>query len=128
MSMTNEQAAEPVAWLVYIPSEHRQEIYDSQDDPGYVDDLTNHFDAEVTPLFAAPQPDRVVELEAEVERLRKALEKFTAVMRTAQHNIASWRPSGSSDPESDAYDHDAFMWDFYQSAIDAAIAAKGAGS
>lgn len=47
--------AEPVAWIVYIPSEANQRIYDSQDDAGYIDDLTNHEDAEVTPLFAAPQ-------------------------------------------------------------------------
>ena len=48
-------AGEPVAWMVYLPSAHEQYIYDDQDDVGYVDDLTNNPDAEVTPLYAAPQ-------------------------------------------------------------------------
>lgn len=48
--------AEPVAWLVYLPSEQAQHVYDSQADSGYIEDLTNNPDAEVTPLYAAPQP------------------------------------------------------------------------
>lgn len=43
--------AQPVAWMVYLPSIDTQNVYDSQDDPGYVDDVTNHADAEVTPLY-----------------------------------------------------------------------------
>lgn len=39
-------------------------------------------------------------------------------LEAAQGNIAAHRPVGSSDPGSDRYDHDAFMWDFYQKAID----------
>ena len=46
-------AAQPVAWLVYLPSEDAQRIYDSQDDIGYVDDLTNNADAKVIPLYTA---------------------------------------------------------------------------
>ncbi len=51
--------AQPVAWLVYLPSIDTQNVYDSQDDPGYVDDVTNHADAEVTPLYemAAPKAE-----------------------------------------------------------------------
>ena len=45
--------AQPVAWLVYLPSEDAQRIYDSQDDIGYVDDLTNNADAKVIPLYTA---------------------------------------------------------------------------
>lgn len=39
-------------------------------------------------------------------------------LRAAQNNIAACRPLGSSDPQSPSYDHDAFMWDYYQRAID----------
>jgi len=39
-------------------------------------------------------------------------------LKSAQSNIAAYRPPGSSDPESSQYDHDAFMWDYYQRAID----------
>lgn len=51
--------AQPVAWLVYLPSIDTQNVYDSQDDPGHVDDVTNHADAEVTPLYemAAPKAE-----------------------------------------------------------------------
>ena len=48
--------AQPVAWLVYLPSIDTQHVYDSQDDIGYVDDLTNHADAEVTPLYPGTAP------------------------------------------------------------------------
>lgn len=41
-----------LAWLIYLPREQAQRVYDSQEDPGYVDDLTNNPDAQVTPLFA----------------------------------------------------------------------------
>ena len=53
------EPAQPVAWLVYLPSIDTQNVYDSQDDPGYVDDVTNHADAEVTPLYemAAPKAE-----------------------------------------------------------------------
>ena len=53
--------AQPVAWMVYLPSIDTQNVYDSQDDPGYVDDVTNHADAEVTPLYemAAPKAEVV---------------------------------------------------------------------
>ena len=47
------EPAQPVAWLVYLPSEDAQRIYDSQDDIGYVDDLTNNADAKVSPLYTA---------------------------------------------------------------------------
>ncbi|KDC59382.1 hypothetical protein L512_5219 [Bordetella bronchiseptica MBORD624] len=39
-------------------------------------------------------------------------------LKAAQNNIAACRPPGSSDPKSPQYDHDAFMWDYYQRAID----------
>lgn len=39
-------------------------------------------------------------------------------LKSAQSNIAAYRPPGSSNPESSQYDHDAFMWDYYQRAID----------
>ena len=45
------EPAHPVAWLVYLPSIDTQRVYDDQDDPGYLDDLTNHADAEVIPLY-----------------------------------------------------------------------------
>lgn len=53
------EPAQPVAWMVYLPSIDTQNVYDSQDDPGYVDDVTNHADAEVTPLYemAAPKAE-----------------------------------------------------------------------
>lgn len=35
------------------------------------------------------------------------------------------RPLGSSDPDSVNYDHDAFMWDYYQRAIDHARRGEG---
>ena len=43
--------AQPVAWMVYLPSIDTQHLYYSQEDMGYVDDVTNHADAEVTPLY-----------------------------------------------------------------------------
>ena len=43
--------AQPVAWMVYLPSIDTQHLYYSQEDLGYVDDVTNHADAEVTPLY-----------------------------------------------------------------------------
>ena len=45
------EPAQPEAWLVYLPSIDTQHVYDSQDDIGYLDDLTNHADAEVIPLY-----------------------------------------------------------------------------
>lgn len=40
-------------------------------------------------------------------------------LETAQNNeCGPHRPIGSSDPDSVNYDHDAFMWDYYQRAID----------
>ncbi|MGY6272734.1 hypothetical protein ACXIUT_23895 [Achromobacter denitrificans] len=53
-------------------------------------------------------------------------------LKSAQNNIAARRPPGSSDPQSLRYDHDAFLWDYYQRAIDSlalasAPAAKGRG-
>ncbi|CUJ50170.1 Uncharacterised protein [Achromobacter sp. 2789STDY5608633] len=39
-------------------------------------------------------------------------------LKSAQNNIAARRPPGSSDPQSPRYDHDAFLWDYYQRAID----------
>lgn len=50
-----QQSAEPLGWLVHIPSSDTQNVYDSQDDASYVDDLTNNDDAVVTPLYAALQ-------------------------------------------------------------------------
>ena len=50
------EPAQPVAWLVYLPSIDTQNVYDSQDDPGYVDDVTNHDDAVVTPLYQMAVP------------------------------------------------------------------------
>lgn len=51
--------AQPVAWMVYLPSIDTQHLYYSQEDVGYVDDVTNHADAEVTPLYemAAPKAE-----------------------------------------------------------------------
>ena len=46
---------EPVAWLVYLPGEEAQRVYDDQDDRGYVDDLTNNDDAEVSNLYTEQQ-------------------------------------------------------------------------
>ena len=53
------EPAQPVAWLVYLPSIDTQHLYYSQEDMGYVDDVTNHADAEVTPLYemAAPKAE-----------------------------------------------------------------------
>lgn len=53
--------AQPVAWMVYLPSIDTQHLYYSQEDMGYVDDVTNHADAEVTPLYemAAPKAEVV---------------------------------------------------------------------
>ena len=57
--MTLELLAQPVAWMVYLPSIDTQHLYYSQEDMGYVDDVTNHADAEVTPLYemAAPKAE-----------------------------------------------------------------------
>lgn len=64
----------------------------------------------------------------EIDRLRALPSKLRApvadgslaaqALKSAQSNIAAYRPRGSSDPESSQYDHDAFMWDYYQRAID----------
>lgn len=43
-----------------------------------------------------------------------------AALVSAQCSIAASRPPGSSNPDSAGYDHDAFMWDYYQRAIEAA--------
>jgi hypothetical protein len=51
---------EPVAWMVYIPSQQSQYVTDDIDDPQLVDDLTNT-DAELTPLYTHPQPVIVTE-------------------------------------------------------------------
>jgi hypothetical protein len=48
--------AQPVAWMVYLPSIDTQHVYDSQDDISYLDDLTNHADAEVIPLYPGTAP------------------------------------------------------------------------
>lgn len=48
-------------------------------------------------------------------------------LRSAQNNLCAYRPPGSSDPENPNYDHDAFMWDYYQRAIDAAMKGEGRG-
>ena len=45
------EPAHPVAWLVYLPRIDTQRVYDDQDDPGYLDDLTTNADAEVIPLY-----------------------------------------------------------------------------
>ena len=50
------EPAQPEAWLVYLPSIDTQHVYDSQDDMGYLDDLTNHADAEVIPLYPGTAP------------------------------------------------------------------------
>lgn len=46
---------EPVAYCVYFPTEQRQEFCQELDD--LCDDLTN-LEHEITPLYAAPQPQR----------------------------------------------------------------------
>lgn len=51
------EGCEPEGWIVYLPSQQSQYLYDSQDDLGYVDDLTNNPDAEVTPLYTHPSED-----------------------------------------------------------------------
>lgn len=53
--------AQPVAWMVYLPSIDTQHLYYSQEDMGYVDDVTNHADAEVTPLYEMAAPKAEVE-------------------------------------------------------------------
>lgn len=55
------EPAHPVAWLVYLPSIDTQHLYYSQEDMGYVDDVTNHADAEVTPLYEMAAPKAEVE-------------------------------------------------------------------
>jgi len=50
------EPAQPEAWLVYLPSIDTQHVYDSQDDIGYLDDLTNNADAEVIPLYPGIAP------------------------------------------------------------------------
>lgn len=45
--------------------------------------------------------------------------KAIEALKSAQNNVCARRPFGTSaDPNSDDYDHDTFMWDFYQAAID----------
>ena len=68
---------EPVSWLVYLPSEEAQRVYDSQDDPGYVDDITNVPDAVITPLYTTPQTQQI----PEGYRLQP-LSEFDAMMNT----------------------------------------------
>lgn len=69
------QAAEPVAWLVYVPSEQCQYVFDSQDDTEYLEVVTNNADARVTPLHT-PQAETSAtasgdaEREALIERLK----------------------------------------------------------
>jgi len=62
---------EPVAFFVYFPNEQRQEFFDSEEDMGYIDSLTNSPDAEVTPLYAAPQSPDVAR---QYEELRAAID------------------------------------------------------
>ena len=45
---------EPIAWFVYIPSQQCGEYFDSEDDDGLVDWMTNYPDAELTKLYTAP--------------------------------------------------------------------------
>jgi len=54
-------------------------------------------------------------------------EALREAVQTAQQNIGPRRPSGSSDPQSPDYDHDAFMWDYYGAALAGAAPAE-AGS
>lgn len=54
-SLRKRDGQQPQAWLVYLPSCDAQNVYDSRDDAGYIDDLTNNDDAVVTPLYAALQ-------------------------------------------------------------------------
>lgn len=47
-------------------------------------------------------------------------------LKAAQNNeCGPRRPWGSADPDSDEYAHDAFMWDYYQRAIDHARRVEG---
>lgn len=56
-SLRKRDGQQPQAWLVYLPSCDAQNVYDSRDDIGYIDDLTNNDDAVVTPLYAALQAE-----------------------------------------------------------------------
>ena len=66
--------AQPVAWLVYLPSIDTQHLYYSQEDMGYVDDVTNHADAEVTPLYEMAAPKAEVAPAGESEPTDNALD------------------------------------------------------
>ena len=59
------EVGEPVAWLVYLPSEDGQRVYDDMDDLDMVDVLTNNDDAEVTNLYTASQLAAAVAKERE---------------------------------------------------------------
>lgn len=62
---TQAEGKMPIAWLVYLPSEETQRVYDSQEDSSYVDDLTNNPDAEITPLYAHPAPTELSGVDAQ---------------------------------------------------------------
>lgn len=66
--------AQPVAWMVYLPSIDTQHIYYSQEDMGYVDDVTNHADAEVTPLYEMAPPKAEVAPAAAAGQCEDAIE------------------------------------------------------
>jgi len=68
------EPAQPEAWLVYLPSIDTQHVYDSQDDMGYLDDLTNHADAEVIPLYPGTAPKAEVVPAGEYPPLPEPLE------------------------------------------------------
>lgn len=59
------EVGEPVAWLVYLPSEDGQRVYDDMDDLDMVDVLTNNDDAEVTNLYTTSQLAAAVAAERE---------------------------------------------------------------
>jgi len=56
-------------------------------------------------------------LTARLNQLEEAAKLALDAVKTAQGNIASCRPEGSSDARSSDYDHDAFMWDHYGKSI-----------
>lgn len=52
----SDDAEEPVAWMVYFPSIPTTRFYDEQGDE-FCEDVTEHYDAEVTPLYTRPEPE-----------------------------------------------------------------------
>jgi hypothetical protein len=94
-------AVVPSHWLVYLPSIQTQDVFDSQEDSGYIDWLTNYPDAEVTPLYSGPPaaPQGVAAPVAAEEELNRSADAnkreagATGRPRTDRHHAARIRRS-----------------------------------